>query len=137
MNIIRLHSTFRQVLCTCIQVDSNHNHGAIPLFYYPCRFSVYIPFYSFTYLETLLGVIGSRPPWSQVTRELNSPSSTPPHPSPFQIPGIPSQISPASRANKDDDSTPASRVRNSNEVLFRFKHTILLSKTYTVDSCSI
>jgi hypothetical protein len=66
----------------------------------------------FTYLETLLGVIGSCPPWSQVTCELNSPFSIPPHPSPFQIPSIPSQISPASHANKDDDSTPASRVRN-------------------------
>ncbi len=41
---------------------------------------------SSTYLETLLAVIGSRPPWSQVTRELTSPFSTPPHSSPFQIP---------------------------------------------------
>jgi hypothetical protein len=49
--------------------------------------------FPFTYLETLLGVIGSRPPWSQVTRELTSPFSTPPHPSPLQIPSIPPQIS--------------------------------------------
>jgi hypothetical protein len=37
-----------------------------------------LPF-PFTYLETLLGVIGSQPPWSQVTRKLTSPFSTPPH----------------------------------------------------------
>jgi hypothetical protein len=37
-----------------------------------------LPF-PFTYLETLLGVIGSRPPWSQVTRKLTSPFSIPPH----------------------------------------------------------
>jgi hypothetical protein len=30
-------------------------------------------------LETLLGVIRYRPPWSQVTRKLTSPFSTPPH----------------------------------------------------------
>jgi hypothetical protein len=34
-----------------------------------------LPF-PFTYLETLLGVIGSRPPWPQVTRKLTTPSST-------------------------------------------------------------
>ncbi len=39
--------------------------------------------FPFTYLETLLGVIGSRPPWSQVTRELTSPFSAPPHPLPI------------------------------------------------------
>jgi hypothetical protein len=37
-----------------------------------------LPF-PFTYLETLLGVIGSCPPWSQVTLKLTSPFSTPPH----------------------------------------------------------
>ncbi len=35
--------------------------------------------FPFTYLETLLAVIGSRPPWSQVTRKLTSPFSTPPY----------------------------------------------------------
>jgi hypothetical protein len=56
-----------------------------------------IPFLhpSFTYLETLLAVIGSRPPWSQVTHELSSPFSTPPHskfPVPFSdFPSIPRQ----------------------------------------------
>ncbi len=45
----------------------------------PCWFP-FAPFpFPFTYLETLLGVIGSRLPWSQVTRKLTSPSSTPPH----------------------------------------------------------
>jgi hypothetical protein len=54
----------------------------------------------FTYLEILLGVIGSRPPWSQVTRELTStfflnPSPSPPIPNsrhPFSdFPSIPRQ----------------------------------------------
>jgi hypothetical protein len=65
-----------------------------------------------TYLETLLAVIGSHTPWSQVTHELTSPFL---NPSPFlPIPNsqYPSQISPASRAHKDDDSTPASKIRN-------------------------
>jgi hypothetical protein len=34
---------------------------------------------SFTYLENLLGVILSRPPWPQVTRELTSPFPSPLH----------------------------------------------------------
>ncbi len=39
----------------------------------------FVPFlFPITYLETLLGVIGSRPPWSQVTRKLTSLFSTPP-----------------------------------------------------------
>ncbi len=33
----------------------------------------------FTYLETLLAVIGSHPPWSQVARKLISPFPSPPH----------------------------------------------------------
>ncbi len=33
----------------------------------------------FTYLETLLGVIQSRPPWPQVTRKLTSPFPSPPY----------------------------------------------------------
>ncbi len=37
----------------------------------------------FTYLETLLAVIGSRPPWSQVACKLISPILIP---SPFQNP---------------------------------------------------
>ncbi len=53
--------------------DWQHVYGAIPLFLLPLADSL------FTYLETLLGVIESRPPWSQVTRKLTSPFSTPPH----------------------------------------------------------
>ncbi len=49
----------------------------------PCLLPLPIPFcflpISFTFLETLLGVLGSRPPWSQVARKLTSPFSTPPH----------------------------------------------------------
>jgi hypothetical protein len=45
--------------------------------------------FSFTYLETLLAVIGSRSPWSQVTRKLTSPSSPLPIPSPkFPVPRL-------------------------------------------------
>ncbi len=70
-----------------------HIHSAIPLFLLPLADSFFtsLPF-PFTYLETLFGVIGSRPPWSQVTCKLTSPFSTPPLsqplpiPSPFQIP---------------------------------------------------
>jgi hypothetical protein len=36
-------------------------------------------YFPFTNLETLLGVIGSCPLWSQVTLKLTSSSSTPPH----------------------------------------------------------
>jgi hypothetical protein len=39
-----------------------------------------IPFYL---LGTLLAVIGSRPPWSQVARKLISPFPSPPHSLPF------------------------------------------------------
>ncbi len=35
--------------------------------------------FSFTYLETLLGVRGSRPPWPQVTCKLTFPFPSPPH----------------------------------------------------------
>ncbi len=51
-----------------------------PCFYFPLLIPFLLPpHYPFTYLETLLGVIGSCPPWSQVTRKLTSPFSTPPH----------------------------------------------------------
>jgi hypothetical protein len=63
----------------------------------PCSFTspCWFPFAPFSiplylYLETLLAVIGSRPPWSQVTRKLSSPFSTPPHSLPIpnsQYPG--------------------------------------------------
>ncbi len=50
-----------------------------PCFYFPFWFPFASLLFPFTYLETLLGVIGSRPPWPQVTRKLTSPFSTPPH----------------------------------------------------------
>jgi hypothetical protein len=75
-----------------MQVDNNIMAQS-PCFLLPLPIPSPRPFLlPFTYLETLLDVIGSRPPWSQVTRELTSPFSTPPHPSPLQIPSIPSQI---------------------------------------------
>jgi hypothetical protein len=43
--------------------------------------------FSFTYLETLLVVIGSRPPWSQVACKLTFHPL--PIPYPFQIPDPP------------------------------------------------
>jgi hypothetical protein len=67
-----------------------HNYGPNPLTFAPLTNSLLLQsHFSFTYLETLLGVIGSRPPWSQVTRKLTSPFSTLPIPSPFQIPSSP------------------------------------------------
>ncbi len=50
----------------------------------PCLFAspFWFPFtpfpFPFTHLETLLVVIGSCPPWSQVARKLISPSPSPP-----------------------------------------------------------
>jgi hypothetical protein len=68
-----------------------------------------LPFlFPFTYLETLLAVIGSRPPWSQVTRKLTSPFSTLPIPSPFQIPSTQVNCAP----HYDNFMIPASYVRN-------------------------
>ncbi len=64
-------------------------HGAIPLlFYFPLPIPLASLFYfPLTYLETLLAVIGSRPPWSRVTRKLAPPFSTPPH-SKFPVPRL-------------------------------------------------
>ncbi len=77
----RLLTTFNiQTIIMYIYTEWQHNHGAIPLFLLPLADSFFtsLPF-PFTYLETLLGVIGSCSPWSQVTRKLTSPFSTPPH----------------------------------------------------------
>ncbi len=73
-------------------MDHQHNYGAIPLlfaslFWFPFAS---LPF-PFTYLETLLDVIGSRPPWSQVARKLISPFPSPPHskiPTPWGFPEL-------------------------------------------------
>ncbi len=48
------------------------------------------PFVSLYLLGTLLAVIGSRPPWSQVARKLISPFPSPPHslPTPWGFPGL-------------------------------------------------
>ncbi len=75
----------------------------------PCFFTtlcfLFIPFYL---LGTLLAVIGSRPPWSQVTRKLTSPFSTPPHSLP--IPNSSTQVNCA--PYYDHFMIPASPVRN-------------------------
>jgi hypothetical protein len=76
-----------------MHTDWQHNHGATPLFFFllPLANSSLFPLpFPFTYLETLLGVIGSRPPWSQVARKLISPFPSLPHSLPipplFRIP---------------------------------------------------
>jgi hypothetical protein len=52
----------------------------IPLAFCFSLFSFLLPpFVSLYLLETLLAVIGSRPPWSQVARKLISPFPSPPH----------------------------------------------------------
>jgi hypothetical protein len=79
----------------------------------PCRFPLLPLLISFTYLETLLAVTGSRPPWSQVTRKLTSPFSTPSHPPLFQIPSTQVNYAP----HYDDFKIPASLVRNTNFTL--------------------
>jgi hypothetical protein len=85
-------------------------YGAIPLFLLPLAdsFFTFLPF-PFTYLETLLGVIGSRPPWSQVTRKLTSLPQPFPIPSPLQIPSTQVKYAP----HYNDFKNPASLVRNS------------------------
>jgi hypothetical protein len=67
-----------------VQYIVKHNYGAIPLlFASPFGLSLaYLPF-PFTYLETLLDVIESRPPWSQVARKLISLFPSLPHPLPI------------------------------------------------------
>ncbi len=57
-----------------------HNYGAISLlFASPLWFPFASLIFPFTYLEILLGVIGSCPPWSQVARKLIFPFPSPPH----------------------------------------------------------
>ncbi len=52
----------------------------LPLSFTPLTNSLLLQsHFSFTYLETLLDVIGSRPPWPQVTCKLTSPFPSPPH----------------------------------------------------------
>jgi hypothetical protein len=62
-------TTSGQLLSTCIQID-NTSYAQSPCFT-PLANSLLlsIPF-PITYLETLLGVIGSRPLWSQVADKL-------------------------------------------------------------------
>jgi hypothetical protein len=57
-----------------------------------------------------------RPPWSQVTRKLTSPSSTRPIPSPLQIPSTQVNYAP----HYDDFKNPASLVRNMSICLYFF-----------------
>ncbi len=110
MNTIRLRSTLTQHYIHVYKLTQYY--GAIPLLFAPLANSPFTSFFTLfylQYLDSLLAVIGSRPPWSQVTRELTSPFSTPPHSLPIPNSQYPSQISPASCANKGDDSTRLSR----------------------------
>ncbi len=93
--------------------DWQYNHSAIPLFLLPLLIPVaFLPF-PFTYLETLLGVIGSRPPWPQVTRKLTSPFSTPPHPHPIPNSWSPLGFPQQPRATRTTSRSrlPGSRTR--------------------------
>ncbi len=94
-------------------------YGAIPLLFAPFANSL------FTSLFTLFYLLGNPPccdripstlvpgySWTDLPFLNSSPSL------PIPNSQYPSQISPASRANKDDDSTPASKIRNSNVVDF-------------------
>jgi hypothetical protein len=104
----QLHSIFKQLLYTHIQVDNITWRNPLAFLLPPCHFPFASFLFPFTYLETLLAVIGSRPPWSQVIRKLTSPFLTPPHslpiPSPFQIPSTQVNCAPY----YDDFMNPAS-----------------------------
>ncbi len=56
-------------------MNEQHIMAQTPCFYFPLPF----PFASLYLLGTLLAVIGSRPPWSQVAHKLISPFPSPPH----------------------------------------------------------
>ncbi len=64
-------------------MNEQHIMAQSPCFYFPLPF----PFASLYLLGTLLAVIGSRPPWSQVACKLISPFPSPPHSLPTQNPG--------------------------------------------------
>jgi hypothetical protein len=89
-----VHSTFRQLqaIIMYMHIDRQHNYGAIPLLFASLFWFPFAPLpFPFSYLETLLDVIGSRPPWSQVARKLISPSPSPPHskiPTPWGFPEL-------------------------------------------------
>jgi hypothetical protein len=58
--------------------NEQRNYGASPCFLlFP--FIPLLSAFPFYLLGTLLAVIGSRPPWSQVARKLISPFPSPPH----------------------------------------------------------
>jgi hypothetical protein len=75
-----------------MNIDEQRNCGAIPfLSAFPFSHLFLPPFVSFYLLGTLLAVIGSRPPWSQVAHKLISPFPSPPHSLPIlksQPPGV-------------------------------------------------
>ncbi len=85
----------------------------IPLADSPCWF----PFAPFLNPLYLLGnppcCDRIRPPWSQVTCKLTSPSSTLSHPSPLQIPSTQVNYAP----HYDDLKNPASLVRNNKVIM--------------------
>ncbi len=56
-------------------MNEQHIMAQSPCFYFPLPF----PLASLYLLGTLLAVIGSHPPWSQVARKLISPFPSPPH----------------------------------------------------------
>ncbi len=79
---VHLLVAFAPLLFTHIQIDNirlwRNSPSLLPLL---VSSSVPLPI-PFTYLESLLCVVRSRPPWPQVARKLTSPS-------PFQIPNLP------------------------------------------------
>jgi hypothetical protein len=63
-----------------MNINEQRNYGAIPLLSaFPLSHSFLPLSFPFYLLGTLLAVIGSRPPWSQVARKLISPFPSPPH----------------------------------------------------------
>ncbi len=78
---------------------------------FPFLIPLCFPSTSFYLLGTLLAVIGSRPPWSQVARKLISPFPSPPH-SKFPTPwGIPELNAPLLRRHRNTGL----QVQNTNE----------------------
>ncbi len=100
-------NNYTQLLCTVHAQEWTHIVAQSPCF---C-FSLFpFPFASLYLLGTLLAVIGSRPPWSQVARKLISPFPSSPHSLPIpksRPPGVfPTKCAPSKTTSQNWLTSP-------------------------------